>query len=313
MRTLILGSRGLVGSNLLAKYKNLRPNHEILHPVRNELDLTKREKVFEYFRNFRPDLVFLCAAKVGGIKANNDYKADYITQNLRIQTNVIEACHRYEIKKLVFLGSSCIYPRECPQPIKEEYLLTGPLETTNDAYAIAKIAGIKMCQSYNQQYGCDFISVMPSNLYGPGDNFDLNTSHVFPALIRKFHEAKISGSPEVEIWGTGTPMREFLHVDDLADALIFLSENYSGSEIINVGPGEDISIRALAYKIQEIIGYEGSIRFNPAYPDGTMRKVMDVSRIFSMGWTPKISLEDGIKTTYEFYKERYESSTSHRN
>jgi len=313
MRTLILGSRGLVGSNLLAKYKNTRSNHEILHPVRNDLDLTKRERVFEYFRNFRPDLVFLCAAKVGGIKANNDYKADYITQNLRIQTNVIEACHRYEIKKLVFLGSSCIYPRECPQPIKEEYLLTGPLETTNDAYAIAKIAGIKMCQSYNQQYGCDFISVMPSNLYGPGDNFDLNTSHVFPALIRKFHEAKISGSPEVEIWGTGTPMREFLHVDDLADALIFLSENYSGSEIINVGPGEDISIRELAYKIQEIIGYEGSIRFNPAYPDGTMRKVMDVSRIFSTGWFPKISLENGIKSTYEFYKKMYESSFSHGN
>lgn len=274
----------------------------MLHPVRNELDLTKREKVFEYFRNFRPDLVFLCAAKVGGIKANNDYKADYITQNLRIQTNVIEACHRYGVKKLVFLGSSCIYPKECPQPIKEEYLLTGPLEPTNDAYAVAKIAGIKMCQSYNQQYGCDFISVMPSNLYGPGDNFDLNTSHVFPALIRKFHEAKTLGLSEVEIWGTGTPMREFLHVEDLADALIFLSENYSGSEIINVGPGEDISIRSLAWKIQNIIGHEGDIIFNPMYPDGTMRKVLDVGRIFSMGWRPKYSLEDGIKMTYEFYK-----------
>jgi GDP-L-fucose synthase len=313
MRTLILGSKGLVGSNLLTKYKNSRPNHEILHPVRNELDLTKREKVFEYFRNFRPDLVFLCAAKVGGIKANNDYKADYITQNLRIQTNVIEACHRYDVKKLVFLGSSCIYPKECPQPIKEEYLLTGPLEPTNDAYAIAKIAGIKMCQSYNQQYGCDFISVMPSNLYGPGDNFDLNTSHVFPALIRKFHEAKTLGLPEVEIWGTGTPMREFLHVDDLADALIFLSENYSSPEIINVGSGNDISIKDLALKIKNIIGYDGEIRFNTEYPDGTMRKVMNVSRIFSTGWFPKISLESGIKSTYEFYKERYESSISHRN
>ena len=313
MRTLILGSKGLVGSNLLTKYKNSRPNYEILHPVRNELDLTKREKVFEYFGNFRPDLVFLCAAKVGGIKANNDYKADYITQNLRIQTNVIEACHRYDVKKLVFLGSSCIYPKECPQPIKEEYLLTGPLEPTNDAYAIAKIAGIKMCQSYNQQYGCDFISVMPSNLYGPGDNFDLNTSHVFPALIRKFHEAKTLGLPEVEIWGTGTPMREFLHVDDLADALIFLSENYSSPEIINVGSGNDISIKDLALKIKNIIGYDGGIRFNTEYPDGTMRKVMDVSRIFSTGWFPKISLESGIKSTYEFYKERYESSISHRN
>jgi GDP-L-fucose synthase len=312
-KVLILGSNGLVGSNLLDKYKRIRQDSMLLYPVRNELDLTKREKVFEYFRNFRPDLVFLCAAKVGGIKANNDYKADYITQNLRIQTNVIEACHRYGTKKLVFLGSSCIYPKECPQPIKEEYFLTGPLEPTNDAYAVAKIAGIKMCQSYNQQYGCDYISVMPSNLYGPGDNFDLNTSHVFPALIRKFHEAKTLGLSEVEIWGTGTPMREFLHVEDFADALIFLSENYSGSEIINVGPGEDISIRSLAWKIQDIVGYEGDIRFNPAYPDGTMRKVMDVGRIFSMGWFPKISLESGIKSTYEFYKERYESSINHGN
>ena len=185
MKTLILGSNGLVGSNLLKKYRETRPDAFLLHPVRSDLDLSKRERVFEYFRNFRPDLVFLCAAKVGGIKANNDYKADYITQNLRIQTNVIEACHRYEVKKLVFLGSSCIYTKECPQPIKEEYLLTGPLEPTNDAYAIAKIAGIKMCQSYNQQYGCDFISVMPSNLYGPGDNFDLSTSHVFPRIDQK--------------------------------------------------------------------------------------------------------------------------------
>ena len=311
-RTLILGSNGLVGSNLLKKYREFRTNTSLLHPLRNDLDLSKREKVFEYFRNFRPDLVFLCAAKVGGIKANNDYKADYITQNLRIQTNVIEACHRYDVKKLVFLGSSCIYPKECPQPIKEEYLLTGPLEPTNDAYAIAKIAGIKMCQSYNQQYGCDFISVMPSNLYGPGDNFDLSTSHVFPALIRKFHEAKTLGLTEVEIWGTGTPMREFLHVDDLADALIFLSENYSSPEIINVGPGEDISIRSLAWKISDIIGYKGDIRFNTSYPDGTMRKVMDVDRIFSMGWRPKYSLEDGIKNTYEYYKGRYEGGYNGR-
>jgi len=301
-KVLILGSNGLVGSNLLKKYKIIRPNAILLHPVRKDLDLNRNDDVFRYFGDNRPDLVFLCAAKVGGIKANNDFKADYITQNLRIQTNVIEACHRYDVKKLVFLGSSCIYPKECPQPIKEEYLLTGPLEPTNDAYAIAKIAGIKMCQSYNQQYGCNFISVMPSNLYGPGDNFDLTTGHVFPALIRKFHEAKIMGLPEVEIWGSGNPMREFLHVDDLADALIFLSENYSSPEIINVGPGEDISIRNLAWKIQNIIGYEGDIRFNPTYPDGTMRKVMDVSRIFSMGWSPKYSLEDGIKMTYDFYK-----------
>lgn len=311
-KVLILGSNGLVGSNLLKKYKIIRPNTILLHPVRKDLDLNRNDDVFRYFGDNRPDLVFLCAAKVGGIKANNDFKTDYITQNLRIQTNVIEACHRYDVKKLVFLGSSCIYPKECPQPIKEEYLLTGPLEPTNDAYAIAKIAGIKMCQSYSQQYGCDFISVMPSNLYGPGDNFDLSTGHVFPALIRKFHEAKTLGLSEVEIWGTGAPMREFLHVDDLADALIFLSENYSSSEIINVGPGEDISIRSLAWKISDIIGYRGSIRFNTSYPDGTMRKVMNVDRIFSMGWRPKFTLDDGIKNTYEYYKERYEGGYNGR-
>lgn len=312
-KILILGSTGLVGSNLLKKYKEKYSEANIFSPKRFELDLCDWRKTAEYIFSLRPDIVFLCAARVGGIKANNDYKADFITENLKIQTNVIEACHLSGIKKLVFLGSSCIYPKECPQPIKEEYLLSGPLEPTNDAYAIAKIAGIKMCQSYNQQYGSDFISVMPSNLYGPGDNFDLNTSHVLPALIRKFHEAKISNSPSVEIWGTGTPRREFLHVGDLAEALIFLSENYSSPEIINVGTGEDLSILELSKIVKSVTGYQGEIVFNASYPDGTMRKVMDVSRILNMGWTPKISLEDGIKTTYEFYKERYESSPSHRN
>jgi GDP-L-fucose synthase len=303
-KVLILGSTGLVGSNLLKKYKERYPNKNILSPPRYELNLTDTSNVLDYFATNKPDLVFLCAAKVGGIKANNDYKANFITQNLRIQTNVIEACHLFGIKKLVFLGSSCIYPKECPQPIKEEYLLTGPLEPTNDAYAVAKIAGIKMCQSYRDQYGCDYISVMPSNLYGPGDNFDLETSHVLPALIRKFHEAKINERETVEMWGTGTPRREFLYIDDLADALIYLSENYTSGEIINVGPGEDLSIKELGNIIKKIVGYKGEIVFNTKYPDGTMRKVMDTTRIKNMGWDPKISLEEGIRKTYEFYKKK---------
>ena len=301
-KVLILGSRGLVGSNLLKKYKEKYPDKEILSPPRYELNLCEFHSVLDYFATNKPKLVFLCAAKVGGIKANNDYKANFISENLKIQSNVIEACHLFGVKKLVFLGSSCIYPKECPQPIKEEYLLTGPLEPTNDAYAIAKIAGIKMCQSYREQYGCDYISIMPSNLYGPGDNFDLKTSHVLPALIRKFHEAKMNGSETVEMWGTGTPKREFLYIDDLADALIYLSENYSSGEIINVGPGEDLSIKELGYLIKDIVGYEGEIVFNPEYPDGTMRKVMDTTRIKEMGWGPKISLREGIQRTYEFYK-----------
>ncbi|NBU97568.1 MAG: GDP-L-fucose synthase [Spirochaetia bacterium] len=301
-KVLILGSGGLVGSNLYKKYKEKYPQANILSPKKYELDLTNWNKTLDYFLTNKPDVVFLCAAKVGGIKANNDFKASFITVNIKIQTNVIESCHLSGVSKLVFLGSSCIYPKNSQIPIKEEYLMSGYLEPTNDAYAIAKISGIKMCQSYNEQYGTDYISVMPSNLYGPGDNFDLNSSHVLPALIRKFHEAKENNLPEVEIWGTGKPMREFLYAEDLADALIYLSENYSSPEIINVGPGEDISIRSLAWKIQDIVGYDGDIRFNPTYPDGTMRKVLDVSRIFSMGWRPKYSLEDGIKMTYEFYK-----------
>jgi GDP-L-fucose synthase len=302
-KILILGSTGLVGSNLYKKYKEKYPESIILTPTRESgLDLEDREKVIGYFLENNPDLVFMCAAKVGGIKANNDFKADFITVNLKIQTNVIEACHLSDVKKLVFLGSSCIYPKNCQIPINEEYLMTGKLEETNDAYAIAKIAGIKMCQSYREQYGRDYISVMPCNLYGPGDNFDLNTSHVLPALIRKFHEAKEKTLDSVEIWGTGKPMREFLYVEDLADALVFLSENYSDSEIINVGTGKDISISDLALIISKEVGYRGKIIFNSNYPDGTMRKVMDINKISNMGWKPKHSLSDGISKTYEYYK-----------
>ena len=300
-KILILGSNGLVGSNLYIKCIEKYPNSQILAPKRYSLDLCNWRDTTEYLMKNKPDIVFLCAARVGGIKANNDYKADFITENIKIQTNVIEGCFLCGVKKLVFLGSSCIYPKNCQQPIKEEYLMTGTLEETNDAYAIAKIAGIKMCQSYRQQHGSDFISVMPSNLYGPGDNFDLNTSHVLPALIRKFHEAKINNHSDVEIWGTGKPMREFLYVEDLADALIFLSENYSSDEIINVGSGEDLSIQLLAHYIQKIVGHEGNYYFNSKYPDGTMRKVMDSSKIFEMGWSPKYNLEEGLSKTYQSF------------
>jgi GDP-L-fucose synthase len=300
-KVLILGSTGLVGSNVYKKYLEKYPNANILAPKRYELGLNSWKDTLDYLLTHKPDLVFLCAAKVGGIKANNDFKASFITQNLKIQTNVIEGCFLAGVKKLVFLGSSCIYPKNCPQPIREDYLLTGILEDTNDAYAIAKIAGIKMCQSYRKQHGSDYISVMPSNLYGPGDNFDLNSSHVLPALIRKFHEAKIENKPEVEIWGTGKPMREFLYVEDLAEALIFLSENYSDEKIINVGSGKDISIYDLAKLISKEVGYNGDIKFNPDYPDGTMRKVMDTTRINDLGWIPSVSLESGIRKTYEYY------------
>ena len=304
-KILILGSTGLVGSNLYEKYLEKYPNANILAPKRYSLNLNDWKDTLDYLLTHKPDIVFLCAAKVGGIKANNDFKASFITENLKIQTNVIEGCFLAGIKKLVFLGSSCIYPKNAEVPIKEESLLSGYLEPTNDAYAIAKIAGIKMCQSYRQQYGSDYISVMPCNLYGPGDNFDLTSSHVLPALIRKFHEAKLENKESVEIWGTGKPMREFLYVEDLAEALIYLSENYSDERIINVGAGQDVTISDLADIIAKEIGYEGNIIFNSEYPDGTMRKVMDTSRISNLGWKPKTSLEEGIRKTYEYYKKRY--------
>ena len=287
------------------KYLEKYPDANILAPKRYSLNLNDWKDTLEYLLTHKPDVVFLCAAKVGGIKANNDFKASFITENLKIQTNVIEGCFLAGIKKLVFLGSSCIYPKHAEIPIKEESLLSGYLEPTNDAYAIAKIAGIKMCQSYRQQHGSDYISVMPSNLYGPGDNFDLNSSHVFPALIRKFHEAKIENKESVEIWGTGKPMREFLYVEDLAEALIFLSENYSDERIINVGAGQDVTISDLANMISKEVGYSGNIIFNSEYPDGTMRKVMDTTRINDLGWKPTTTLEEGIRKTYEYYKQKY--------
>jgi len=249
----------------------------------------------------KPEYVFLAAAKVGGIHANQTYKASFIYDNLMIQSNVIEAARFHGAKKLLFLGSSCIYPKMCPQPIKEEYLMTGALEPTNDAYAIAKIAGIKLCQSYNEQYGTDFISAMPTNLYGPNDSYDLDNSHVLPAMIRKFHEAKLEGKDSVEIWGTGTPKREFLYVDDLADACVFLMNAYSGSEIVNIGTGEDVTIAELATAVSIAVGYKGGLHFNTSMPDGTPRKLMDVSKLERIGWKHKTSLKEGIEKTYKDY------------
>jgi len=256
-----------------------------------------------FFATEKPDYVFLAAAKVGGIQANDSYPADFIFENLTIQSNIIHNSYRFQIKKLLFLGSSCIYPRDCPQPIKEGYFMTGPLEKTNEAYAIAKIAGIKMCQAYNKQYGTQFISVMPTNLYGPNDNFDLESSHVLPALLRKFHDAKINNSREVVMWGTGTPMREFLHVDDLADACIHLMQTYAGDDIVNIGTGEDLMIKDLALLIKETVGFTGEIVNDETKPDGTPRKLLDVSRLHSLGWQHKISLEDGLAKTYTWFLE----------
>jgi GDP-L-fucose synthase len=298
----VAGHRGLVGSAIMRRLKAEGYKNLLTH-THAELDLTRQERVEEFFREERPDHVFLAAARVGGIYANNTYPAEFIYSNLTIQTNIIHASYVFKVKKMLFLGSSCIYPKNCPQPMKEEYLLSGPLEPTNEPYAVAKIAGIKMCQAYNRQYGTNFLSVMPTNLYGPNDNFDLKTSHVLPALIRKFHEAKIKGLSEVEIWGTGSPKREFLHVDDLADACLFLMNNYNGSEIINIGVGKDQTIRELAEIIAGLTGFKGSIRFDTGKPDGTPVKRLDVSKINSFGWRARISLEQGIAETYKWYAE----------
>ena len=304
----IAGHKGLVGSALLRElhksgYENL------VFKTHKELDLTRQEQVEEWFENERPDYVFLAAAKVGGILANNTYPAEFIYSNMIIETNIIHTSYLFNVKKLLFLGSSCIYPRLCPQPMKEEYLLSGSLEPTNEAYAIAKIAGIIMCRSYNRQYDCRFISVMPTNLYGPGDNFDLNTSHVLPALIRKFHEAKINGMKEVEIWGTGTPKREFLHVDDLAGACIFLMNGYDESEIINIGTGQDLSINELAGMVAEVVGFKGRLRFNSSRPDGTPVKRLNVSKLNALGWKANIPLKQGIQETYKWYAENVANRT----
>ena len=298
----VAGHRGLVGSAIMRRLE-IEGCKNLITRTHAELDLTRQERVEEFFCEERPDYVFLAAARVGGIYANNTYPAEFIYSNLTIQTNIIHASYVFKVKKMLFLGSSCIYPKNCPQPMKEEYLLGGPLEPTNEPYAVAKIAGIKMCQAYNRQYGTNFLSVMPTNLYGPNDNFDLKTSHVLPALIRKFHEAKIKGLSEVEIWGTGSPRREFLHVDDLADACLFLMNNYNKSEIINIGTGKDLTIKELAEMIARIVGFEGRLVFNSIKPDGTPKKLLDVSRLHSFGWKARIGLEQGIAETYKWYVE----------
>lgn len=300
----VAGHRGLVGSALRRRLESQGYSNLIFRTHR-ELDLTNQQAVNEFFENEKPEYVFLAAAKVGGILANSTYPAEFIFENLMIEANVIHASYKYCVKKLLFLGSSCIYPRMAPQPLKEEYLLTGPLEETNEAYAIAKIAGIRICKHYNQQYGTNFISVMPTNLYGTNDNFDLETSHVMPALIRKFHEAKVNNEPEVIVWGTGKPLREFLYVDDMADACVYLMENLSTDDIgefVNIGVGKDITIGELAELIKEIIGFEGKIKYDTSKPDGTPQKQLDVTKLNSLGWKAKVSFRNGIEQTYEWYK-----------
>ena len=294
----VAGHRGMVGSAIVRKLKNEGYLNLILK-TSGEFDLRNQSEVNAFFENEQPDYVFLAAAKVGGIHANNCYRAEFLYDNLMIEANVIEAAYRNQVKKLLFLGSSCIYPKMAPQPLKEEYLLTGPLEPTNEPYAIAKIAGIKLCETYRNQYGVNYISAMPTNLYGPNDNYDLQNSHVLPALLRKFHTAKVEGLPSVEVWGTGAPKREFLHVDDLADACFFLIQNYNGESLVNVGCGEDISIKDLALLIKKVVGYKGELKFDTSKPDGTPRKLLDMSKLYSMGWKHQIELEDGIRSVYD--------------
>ena len=292
----VAGHRGMVGSAIVRALEN-RGYKNLIYKTSKELDLTNQLQVQIFFENEKPEYVFLAAAKVGGILANNTYRADFIYQNLMIQNNVIHAAYETGVSKLMFLGSSCIYPKNAPQPLKEEYLLTGLLEPTNEPYAIAKIAGIKMCEAYRDQYGCNFISVMPTNLYGPNDSYDSNNSHVLPALLRKFIEAKVKGEKSVIIWGSGTPLREFLHVDDLADACLFVMENYNEKEFLNIGIGQDISILDLAKLVKEIVGFEGEITVDKSKPDGTPRKLMDVTKLSNLGWSPSIKLNDGIRLT----------------
>jgi GDP-L-fucose synthase len=299
----IAGHRGMVGSaiyrNLISKgYRNIHTK------TREELDLKNYEAVHSFFESEKPDFVFLAAAKVGGIMANNTYRADFLFDNLQIQNNVIHNAYLAGVKKLVFLGSSCIYPKDCPQPIKEEYLLTGILEPTNEPYAIAKIAGIKMCEAYRDQYGCNFISAMPTNLYGINDNYHPENSHVFPALIRKFHEAKLNGAKEVIVWGSGNPRREFLNADDMADATIFLMQTYNERELVNIGVGKDISIRELAELIKEVVQYKGNIVFDTSKPDGMYQKLMSVEKLTQLGWIAKTSLRDGIAIAYNDFKSK---------
>jgi GDP-L-fucose synthase len=300
----VAGHRGLVGSAIVRNLED-KGYTNIICRTHKELDLTNQEAVRTFFEQERPEYVFLAAAKVGGIHANNTYPADFIYDNLMIQNNVIKAAHDFEVKKLLFLGSTCIYPKMAPQPIKEEYLLTGALEETNEAYAVAKIAGLEMCKFFKRQYGDNFISCMPTNLYGPNDNFDLKNSHVLPALIRKFHEAKVNNSEVVEVWGTGTPLREFLYVDDMADACVFLMENYDGEQHVNIGTGEEVSIRELAETVKDVVGFEGELVFNTDMPDGTPRKLTTVDKLHGLGWKHKVSLNEGIELAYSWFLENY--------
>jgi GDP-L-fucose synthase len=303
-RIYVAGHRGLVGSAIVRRLR-AEGCDSLLLPSRSELDLTQAEATDRYFASQRPEFVFLAAAKVGGILANDSRPAEFIAENLRIQSNAIESAHRHGVRKLLFLGSSCIYPKLAPQPIKEEYLLTGSLEPTNEWYAIAKIAGLKMCQAFRRQYGFNAISAMPTNLYGPGDNFSLQASHVLPALMRKCHEAKTSGAPLV-IWGSGKPRREFLHVDDLADALVFLMRQYEDEAPVNVGTGEDVAIAELASLVARVTGFQGPLTYDASKPDGTPRKLLDVSRLSSLGWRARIPLEEGVRTTYQWFLDNQE-------
>ncbi|MER2998299.1 GDP-L-fucose synthase [Pontibacter populi] len=300
----VAGHRGMVGSAICRRLKANGYNNIIIR-TSSELDLRNQQAVQEFFANERPDYVFLAAAKVGGIHANNTFRAEFLYDNLMIEANIIHTAYLHQVTKLMFLGSSCIYPKLAPQPLREDYLLTGPLEQTNEPYAIAKIAGIKLCEAYRDQYSCNFISVMPTNLYGYNDNYDLNNSHVLPALIRKFHEAKENGSNEVVVWGTGSPMREFLFADDLADACLYLMENYNERELVNIGTGEDISIKELALLVKEVTGFEGELVFDSTKPDGTPRKLMDVSKLHNTGFKHKVELREGIKLAYEDFKQKH--------
>jgi GDP-L-fucose synthase len=299
-RVYVAGHRGLVGRAVTNALESAGYT-KLIRRARDELDLCDQRAVGDFFASTRPEYVFLCAAKVGGILANDTFPATFISENLSIQTNVITSAYRSGVRKLLFLGSSCIYPKMAPQPIQESALLTGPLEPTNEWYAIAKIAGLKLGQAYRRQYGFNVVSVMPTNLYGPNDNFDLQSSHVLPALIRRFHEAKTAGASEVTLWGTGTPRREFLHVSDLADAVVFVMNHYDEEQIINVGTGEDIRISDLAALVSEVVGYSGAIRYDTTKPDGTSRKLLDVSRLRSLGWRPRVPLKQGIQETYEWF------------
>lgn len=303
----VAGHRGLVGSAIV---RNLQEKgyHNIVFRTHKELDLCNQAAVQAFFEEQRPDVVVLAAAKVGGINANNTTPAEFIYENSQIQCNVIKCSHDYKVKKLLFLGSTCIYPKMAPQPIPEDALLTGPLEPTNEAYALAKISGLKMCQFYKKQYGDDFISCMPTNLYGPHDNYDLNGSHVMPAMIRKFHEAKVNALPEVELWGTGTPLREFLYVDDMADACVFLLENYSGEQHVNIGTGKEVTIRQLAETVKETVGFTGNIVWNSAMPDGTPRKLTDVTKLHRLGWHHRVELEEGVRLAYEWFRENADNA-----